>query len=89
MADYIERDKALDAVLQLPPKMDEQGYGWLGRRGVWQMLSNFPSADVAPVVHGKWKVSGLGDYYCTICQRSTNPRTNYCPHCGAKMDLLN
>lgn len=53
MAEYIERDKVLDAILQLPPKMDEQGYGWLGRMGVWQMLSDFPSADVQPVVRCK------------------------------------
>lgn len=53
MAEYIERDKVLEAILNLPPKMDEQGYGWLGRMGVWQMLSDFPSADVQPVVHCK------------------------------------
>ena len=52
--DYIDRDAVLEAVLNLPPKMDEQGYGWLGRRGVWQMLCDFPSSDVVPVVHGEW-----------------------------------
>ena len=50
MADYIDRDKVLDAILALPPKMDEQGYGWLGRMGVWQMLNDIPAADVQPVV---------------------------------------
>ena len=51
MAEYIERDKVLESVLGLPPKMDEQGYGWLGRMGVWQMLNDIPAEDVQPV---KW-----------------------------------
>ena len=38
------------------------------------------------VKHGRWKGAGMGDYYCSLCQRLVNPRTNYCPHCGAKMD---
>lgn len=90
MADYIERDKALDAVLQLPPKMDEQGYGWLGRRGVWQMLSDFPPADVAPVKHGKWiqltqnvEPTALK---CSLCGEISCCHGMYCPDCGARMD---
>ena len=50
MAEYIEREALLKSILELPPKMDEQGYGWLGRRGVWQVVSDFPAADVWPVV---------------------------------------
>lgn len=56
MAEYIERDKVADAVLRLPPKMDEQGYGWLGRRGVWQMLCDFPTENVVPIPE-----TGIGD----------------------------
>ena len=53
-------------------------------------------ADVAPVVHGRWeKQSGL--YSCSECGK-TCPydvqadvieywTCNYCPECGAKMDL--
>ena len=52
--DYLDRDAVLEAVLNLPTKMDDQGYGWLGRRGVWQMLCDFPSSDVVPVGCGKW-----------------------------------
>ena len=93
MADYIDRDKALDAVLQLPPKMDEQGYGWLGRRGVWQMLSDFPLADVVPVMHGKWEDSiakyGILIHKCSVCNKYSHMAYNYCPNCGAKMNLLN
>ena len=46
MRKYISCDDLLDAILSLPAKMDEDGYGWLGRRGVWQMVSDFPASDV-------------------------------------------
>ena len=41
----------------------------------------------AEVKHGRWKSAGMGDYYCTLCQQLVNPRTNYCPKCGAIMYL--
>lgn len=50
MSEYIEREALLEAVLNLPPKMDEEGYGWLGRRGVWQVINDFPATDVREVV---------------------------------------
>ena len=85
MADYIERDKVLEAILDLPPKMDEQGYGWLARGGLYQLIRDFKSADVAPVVHGRWKWSEGGQ--CSECGfHNSNFGYNYCPNCGAKMD---
>ena len=49
------------------------------------------TSDVAPVVHGRW-IYHDDDFMpwvecseCGICTDSTN-KTNYCPHCGAKMD---
>ena len=59
------------------------------------IIADFPSADVAPVRHGRWeKQSGL--YSCSECGK-TCPydvqadvieywACNYCPSCGAKMD---
>ena len=52
-------------------------------------IKNFPSADVAPVVHGHWKNvkrvlnSKWGE--CSNCDRAHDV-TRYCPYCGAKMD---
>jgi len=71
MADYIDRDKVLEAILDLPPKMDEQGYGWLGRMGVWQMIRDFQSADVAPM---EWipVTERLPDFEgCLLCMSKT------------------
>lgn len=96
MAEYIEREAVLQAVLELPPKMDEQGYGWLGRRGVWQMLLDFPSADVAPVRHGRWIDDKVAFYLgCSECGcyleyavdtfLDNGDHYHYCPNCGASM----
>ena len=77
MAEYIERDKVLDAILALPPKMDEQGYGWLGRMGVWQMIRDFQSADVAPM---EWiPVSErLPDFEgMCLCMRKSYSKANF------------
>ena len=57
-------------------------------------LMKIPAADVAPVVHGRWIADGDGyhwTYNCSICAWKDgypfNERHNYCPNCGAKMDL--
>lgn len=52
-------------------------------------IINFPTADVAPVVHGEWDYKN-GVYECTKCGYSFEPEGylayfNYCPNCGAKM----
>ena len=60
------------------------------------------TADVAPVVHGRWDDSGRYTFpngttavRCTICGCALNESEyhlydwNYCPICGAKMDECN
>ena len=54
-------------------------------------IENFPNADVAPVVHGRWIYKGDSDMWvCSRCGRSINADPEgidlYCYHCGAKMD---
>ena len=95
MSEYIEREALLEAVINLPAKMDEQGYGWLGRRGVWQMALDFPAADVRPVVRGKWtgnaRHQSCSECHMTYCvpdgQDGEIDMTPYhfCPNCGADM----
>lgn len=58
-----------------------------------------PAADVVEVRHGKWIHSEIEDddwgrifhkWTCSVCGYSVahNPTgENYCPHCGAKMDV--
>lgn len=97
MAEYIDRDKVLDAVFELPPKMDAQGYGWIARGGLYQLLRDFPSADVQPVKHGRWEERDCGfdvECKCSVCGYKDFILTkqdrywfnrNYCPNCGADM----
>ena len=50
-------------------------------------IARFPSADVAPVVHGH--VIGNGNPFCgpcSVCGKITNRSYNFCWSCGAMMD---
>lgn len=55
-----------------------------------KLLDEVPVADVAPVVHGRWvsfHSEVAGDIqYCSACEIGFAAKTDYCPHCGAKMD---
>ena len=84
MAEYIEREAVLD-------EYDRQHNGPPG--GARKIIAEFPSADVAPVVRGKWIADGDGyhsTYNCSICGWKDwypfNERHNFCPNCGAKMN---
>ena len=53
------------------------------------LIEAHPAAQAGTVVHGKWEISCDGYYpYCTNCmyEPKSGVLTNYCPHCGAKMD---
>lgn len=56
---------------------------------IFEIISEIPAADVAPVVHGRWIEDGSGIIICPECKRGYNLHakyTHYCPSCGAKMD---
>lgn len=96
MAEYIERKKLEEAFDNADPDVcesDMDGYSdWgFGRKNVRDVIRGVPAADVAPVVHGRWDdtLDGITPY-CSVCGRSHRlmGRTpNFCPNCGAKMDL--
>ena len=91
MYEYIERKAIRDALYDADA---------ITMSGV-KILNQFPVADVAPVRHGRWisltDCSNAG-VYCSvchkkvykedyaICNRKNKLRSDYCPHCGAKMD---
>lgn len=54
-------------------------------------VEDAPTADVAPVVHGRWDVveGRIENAICSKCGRhfqSYYEEYSYCPNCGAKMD---
>ena len=94
MAEYIERDM-LCRVLERYQKAPKNRY----QRGVedgmelaLNAVKAIHTADVAPVVHGRWVThyrSGTSvaeGYVSTCCDMWNNRKSDYCPHCGAKMD---
>lgn len=48
-------------------------------------LKNLPAADVAPVIHGRWR-HYEGMYACEDCGAQLDDESPFCPMCGAKMD---
>ena len=80
MDEYIERRAAHDAVVDAI---------WHGKRSMYSVanaINSVPTADVATVVHGRWKRYGRNLGECSNCGEIVNIRYNYCPYCGAKMD---
>lgn len=80
MADYIDKQAFIDYM-----KRTDRYFN------VKFDIENFPNADVAPVVHGKWIYEGNSQaWVCSRCGRGVNANPEgidlYCYHCGAKMD---
>lgn len=53
-------------------------------------IVSVPSAEVRPVVHGRWEYHTAGDACCSECGWPTPWLyiSNYCGHCGAIMEGL-
>ena len=85
MTNYINREEFKEEYLCCGylPEMSEKEF------------DSFPAADVVPVRHGRWDSNDLNGYKwafaCSECGwvdgYPFNDRHNYCPNCGAKMDL--
>ena len=96
MADYIDRDTVLDKLHEIggcdaPPDTWADGFD-KAIDEAYRAVQGLTTADVAPVVHGRW-TNNTGGFYevasCSICGErriTTGITPNYCPNCGAKMD---
>lgn len=56
------------------------------------LIYNAPTVDAEPVRHGQWLSREEGVVYpfwerytCSVCGKHADD-TDYCPHCGARMD---
>lgn len=101
MAEYIERDKAVESIKELMgtmPAKDNYAKGYdaaIGR--VLIAVRQVLAADVQPVEHSKWICVNEDEnvYMCDKCGGEVifiegNPTNNeyiYCMYCGAKMDM--
>lgn len=89
MPEYIEREALQDALMrkQCGPANKRYTEGWndcLMR--VKSMVSNAHTADVTPVVHGRWFYHDDGVITCSECGNAESSDSYYCRYCGAKMD---
>ena len=84
--DYIKREDAIDALCgdcsyncsEVPKKKHPCME--------YKELMAIPSADVAPVRHGRWDCD-MGGAWCSVCvEYSEGGEWDYCPYCGKRMD---
>ena len=86
MADYIDREQAIESVCK-----DITDYGIA--YDVKEALKKIPSADVRENVRGEWIELYKDNYKCSVCGSwwtitEGTPQDNgidYCPNCGADM----
>lgn len=93
MTDYIEREAIENIIcdicerkLEYCPSRDFTGCE------PKELLKAIPIADVKPIVRGEWRLySPFTDTYeCNNCGYQVideSFRTNFCPNCGAKMEV--
>ena len=107
MAEYISRKAAIAYIREQSEECQKAFEELGGESGIYADAYNdlaedfysIPTADVAPVVHGRWDDSGRYTFpgggtavRCTECGCALTVSEyhlnnwNYCPVCGAKMD---
>lgn len=91
---FISKDRAIDLLLcrNCTEEPNCKDYCAFAKR-----ILNLPAADVVPVVHGRWNTVIRHEHYpsgkeyeadyCSVCGQRGSLEFNYCPNCGAKMDL--
>lgn len=94
----IDADAVLKKVLSIHPYCGHcDGYGFVQLDVVEDSIKDAPTIEAEPVKHGfnvKQKACGDDAFECSICGyedwdcMTCEPKHhNYCPNCGAKMDL--
>ena len=87
MAEYIERESAIKSLLN-----DCLGQVSYSRKDAADCIRYMDVADVAPVRHAKWGVEVGMNFFkernCPVCKKRIESNFwNYCPNCGATMEL--
>lgn len=94
MAEYIEREKAIEFIQPHVKPQTVYGEGYLQAiEHATDILKLLPAADVQPVKRGRWIIADDVEHFiavCSECGRTEDSRDikdmPYC-HCGARMDL--
>ena len=96
MAEYIDRERIAAKVRELSTHLLNE---W-DTIGVLALIDRQPAADVVEVRHGRWIESELDKDFitCSVCKTNKLKMRmayradyaqifNYCPNCGAKMEV--
>lgn len=88
MAEYIEREALL---LLIEERKLNTCNGTVSCLQMQRMVERIPSADVAPVRHGRLIETGMDEAWCSwgdcsACGRSNIMGSKYCNWCGVKLD---
>ena len=101
MTDLIDRQAAIDALRYAQHRFtvaDEAGGMGIVKwsedviyfAAAEKVLDEMPTIEAEPVRRGKWETRNEYSWYsiyCSVCGKWQNSRTNYCPDCGAKMEV--
>lgn len=95
MADFIKREDVLAKIDEFVKLNAACGFpvDVFDIEMMKKMIEKIPAEDVATVVHGRWVekiIPGeVPDWccVCSICEGDGLPSYDYCPNCGAKMDI--
>lgn len=97
MTEYIEREAVIHRIRKVATMIGFENPA-VAIDSAITVIERAPTEDVAPVRHGRWEARAIprsdpdGDwialeYHCSLCNRLEYRKENYCPNCGAKMDL--
>ena len=90
MAEYIEREQTIKAVVSAMPKALGHGISAIAMVEIVDVIEELPTADVVEVRRGEWKgkpIAGYSNIRCSVCNAvflSQTGNWQYCPNCGAK-----
>ncbi len=96
MTEYIDRESIRKAFQNV---IDDPKCLMFIAATIEQYIAEEPAADVVPVVHGRWVYNSNYKsweemYVCSVYNRNAltggdyrHELSDYCPNCGAKMDL--
>ena len=92
MDEYIKRETVVNNLELLARHEDRFRQSVI--LGIVETIRTMEAADVAPVRHGRWAYGEDDNIQCSVCGHDAytegdyrQVKTNYCPNCGAKMNL--
>lgn len=92
MARYADIDKAMELAARTMVNGSQVAYVVMGLPNFVENILNNAEVEAEPVKHGHWVKKWHAMFrrelpMCSECGDIWVVKTNYCPNCGAKMDL--